>query len=371
LLENGIGVFCLQCGNRLSEETKFCSQCGKQVAPSAVAEKRESADKQQEFNALDQGRTSSFKKAMDETKKQSRKKMPAIVLFTLVLLLVSGIAFAVYYVYVEVVSQNQENLEESVPTNQESAGAADLEPTVVSFSYARKDFTIIESENTAEKSRSLFYPIFTSSSQNEAVDLLNAEINSIIEDWTSRTDARKVSEHEDPWLYDSAFMHGYIGVMYMKDNIVSLRVESYETYGGTNGWEVTQGITINLATGERLSPESVLGITSQERDLLTKDALETYVAENPNDLYYDDILTNSIPALIRGENGGLSYWLGWEGLVVTIPHYGLGAYAYSNKTVFVAPFDEGSLMTAGEYYPGLDGVDEGILEAKASIVLEK
>lgn len=88
-------MYCPQCGNQNTDSAAFCKECGASLLP--VEEKQ----------GVDQA---SFKAAVGASKKKSIKRIPTIVLIALIMLLVSGVAYAAYCVVTQVVIPYQQEV---------------------------------------------------------------------------------------------------------------------------------------------------------------------------------------------------------------------------------------------------------------------
>lgn len=112
-------MFCVSCGNKISDEAQFCPFCGFKT-PSAAPQdspthepeiettQSVAADTQEEPIASDSPAANdglsadSLKAAVDSTRKRSRRRMPLILVVALALALASSAAFAAHYVYTNI-----------------------------------------------------------------------------------------------------------------------------------------------------------------------------------------------------------------------------------------------------------------------------
>lgn len=82
-------MFCAECGNELEEDARFCTKCG------ASTDEARTSKPESESGTL--------KAAIEATKHRSRRRVPLVLLIAFALALVTGVAYAAFWVYTEVV----------------------------------------------------------------------------------------------------------------------------------------------------------------------------------------------------------------------------------------------------------------------------
>ena len=139
-----------------------------------------------------------------------------------------------------------------------------------------------------------------------------------------------------------------IKISYMDSNIVCFLDSGYQTVWGVHGWSFRQSQTYDLKTGEPIDPWTVFGMTKEEAIQATENAVRTYLASNPSDIYTTGEAIESIESRINNDEGWNSSSSGQtfsplaitnEGLVYLTAHYELGSYAFGVRDIVVAGFD--------------------------------
>lgn len=116
-------MFCAECGNELEEDAKFCTKCGTAIdetpaagpSPAARSEKNPEARDAAPADAAGEpseaaaseppaaAEPGTLKAAVEFTKHRSRRRVPLVLLIALALTLASGVAYAAFWVYNEIV----------------------------------------------------------------------------------------------------------------------------------------------------------------------------------------------------------------------------------------------------------------------------
>lgn len=338
-------MYCRRCGYQLENKTKFCTRCGAQVDSSDVfleagetsapsvslvaleavrdAADRECPDSSSSTNDSTESPLNSFTKVMDDAKKKSRIRMRVVVIATLAALLLSGVAYAAYYVYTQVV-QPQQDVQAATA---ESPEVFEEQKNTYTYTMAK-----IENEATTKDPYFSFsYPVFSSSMQNLFVE----ELNERFKQETFDGYARRGKEYE--MIDDGQCLKYDIAVSCQRDNIIALRTEKYATQGGPHGMATVKGSIVNLDTGKISAPETFFQIDKNDLKVRTTDALREYTKNNPGKGYYGD-LEKAIAETVEDET--LGYYLTDEGLVVETQSYSLGAYAIGHQIALVIPYGE-------------------------------
>ena len=338
-------MYCRRCGYQLENETKFCTRCGAQVdsgdvsfemgenpapsvSPVTLEAVRDTADcerpdRTSSTNDSTESPLNSFTKVMDDAKKKSRVRMRVVVIATLAALLLSGVAYAAYYVYTRVVQPQQDV---QVATT-ESPEVFEEQKNTYTYTMAK-----IENEATTKDPYFSFsYPVFSSSMQNLSVE----ELNERFKQEAFGGYARRGKEYE--MIDDGQYLKYDIAVSYQRENIVALRTEKYATHGGPHGEATVKGSVVNLDTGKISAPEAFFQIDKNDLKLRTTDALREYTKNNPNKGYWSD-LDKAITETVESET--LGYYLTDEGLVVETRSYSLGGFAIGPQIALVIPFGE-------------------------------
>lgn len=144
-------MYCTRCGSKISDQAKFCTSCGAPVDASnpqnahtadevpyenesiAVSSFPQGAEVSTASNAP-AAEHATFAEAMDEQKRKSRKHIPTLLLIALVVLALSGIAYAAYTIYNNVIApqpQTQEQPQVQTPEQQEDEPEESLVETQV------------------------------------------------------------------------------------------------------------------------------------------------------------------------------------------------------------------------------------------------
>ena len=161
-------MFCAKCGSKLEEEARFCTKCGAPIDESRPEEGRDedgaapcSAERPKTApgaedapnatrpdvaaptdakaestcapssapdalaETTDPG-SDTLKAAVEATKHRSRRRVPLVLLIALALTLISGVAYAAFWVYTEVVLPQIEASQQEPATDEGETQAADV-----------------------------------------------------------------------------------------------------------------------------------------------------------------------------------------------------------------------------------------------------
>ena len=152
---------------------------------------------------------------------------------------------------------------------------------------------------------------------------------------------------EDDEYSHPATLTKSIKISYMDDNIVCFLDSGYQTAWGAHGWGFRQSQTYNLKTGELIDPWTVFGMTKEEAIQATENAVRTYLASKPSDIYTTSEVIENIKSRINNDEE----WniasstqtfsplvITDEGLVYPTANYELGSYAFGVRNIVVVGF---------------------------------
>lgn len=292
---------CPRCGTRLTEEARFCTQCG---APVPHGEKR-------------------------RTKRRALVLVLVFVVFAL--LLAGGVAFAAYQASVNAVAPQQ---------MVEQAGdepAAPEEPSPESLTYGVEmtsiDVSVMGDPYYAPGTRTgttWEYPVITASGANDAVDRINADVAALFEEAAARMEAQDSSTYGTDSDGTLTILANRADVTYLSYPVCCIAERSHETAWGPHGSNFVSTRCYSLETGEQISVAEAAGISEDELAAHAEAAVRAFVEREGSDLYDTD-------TAVEGALAG-TYYLADEGVVLSTPDYGLGSYAYGTREIVVYAF---------------------------------
>ena len=216
---------------------------------------------------------------------------------------------------------------------------AEEDPAEATYTYVNSEadvtFTTSQGEGTDwEETRSWTYPQFAleDGSTTEALDALNASLKQSYEDDLAVTQA---------WTIDSGEAQVWVHcdeVTYLEGNIACVRSERYVFLGGAHGEESISGAFYDLSSGEELRVDEALGISWEDLQAESVDAIKAYLAENPN-------LTGADDTSLEGMAADSSrYFATSDGVAIAIMPYEVGPYSEGMQLVYVHAFEDPSLV---------------------------
>lgn len=343
-------MYCHNCGNELDAEARFCTNCGTPVksADDAPTAAEGSAPAEQTAPEAAPAPTAgaaanpapapaaaeqtNFKGAVGKSSKKSRSKLSLIMLVVLAVLLVSAIAFAAHYLFT---TNGAASNDTTTATEQQEDLTYSVETETIEVSVPVDPY-INPGERTDETWE---YAVLKASSQSDAVDTINEDIEKTIRETADATNA--YSSNGDGIIEELEFCTtlNNIGVTYLDDDIVCFRDFSYITGWGPHGDYCDYGRIYSLETGERINVTSVFDMTDGELAEATKAAVRTYLASNPSDLLSNSETIEGL-YLTNETDGNSQYLINSKGLVYKSQDYELGSYAYGAKEIYIAVFDD-------------------------------
>ena len=216
---------------------------------------------------------------------------------------------------------------------------AEEDPAEATYTYVNSEadvtFTTSQGEGTDwEETRFWTYPQFAleDGSTTEALDALNASLKQSYEDDLAVTQA---------WTIDSGEAQVWVHcdeVTYLEGNIACVRSERYVFLGGAHGEESISGAFYDLSSGEELRVDEALGISWEDLQVESVDAIKAYLAENPN-------LTGADDTSLEGMAADSSrYFATSDGVAIAIMPYEVGPYSEGMQLVYVHAFEDPSLV---------------------------
>ena len=314
-------MYCAHCGKELVEGANFCSTCGARAgAAGRVAAAEGLPGKAPEA-------TGGVSAALASGRSRSRLHMPPIILLALALALTAGIAAAAYYVYTEVYLPSAQNDARNADDAPNGAPTGEQKTASYSFEY--------ETAGGDGRNR-FFYPVITSTEPSTVLDELNTSLRSEVTAAAEDSYPNEVLDNYSPEVGGGDGSH-YIAccycVTYFDGDVISIWKRSNRlTLGAVHSFYSSECETINLSTGERLEPESVMG--------LDKDAL--YSATYP--VLYEatgGFATLRIASDSDGqsevrsavENSSSRFFLVPNGIAIAVSLYEFGSFFGQESTV--------------------------------------
>ena len=314
-------MFCRECGAQLQEGARFCHACGAPVA-GLDAQTEHPAESQTCFERDDErvqrletatpessrpatvgyesGATfadapgfaqDSLKSAVDKTKGRSRRKVPLIVLVTLVLALAAGVAYAAYTICSNILSSashgaGEEAVEAVFPAESPVEYAVETKMVTVST----PDDPIMTPGKRVDQVWE--YPQISASVESEAVDKINKAILDVVE--SSKEKVESTSAEERTTTCDMRKISARVvdGVLVVSD---CYQLQAW----GAHGSYSNNGVAFDLATGEQMSIAEAFGFGDEELSDATVKALQIWESNqtsshsNPSKYAADRIATYS------------------------------------------------------------------------------
>ena len=166
----------------------------------------------------------------------------------------------------------------------------------------------------------------------KALDELNASFAQSYEDDLAVTQA---------WTIDSGDAQVWVHrdeVTYLEGSIACVRSERYTFLGGAHGEESTSGAFYDLSSGNELRVDEALGISWDDLQAESVDAIKAYLASNPN-------LSGADDTSLEGMASDASrYFATDDGVVIAIMPYEVGPYSEGTQLVYVHAFEDQALV---------------------------
>lgn len=293
---------------------------------------------------MDNEAPTNLKAAINTNRARSRRRLPIILIVALALALATSVAYAAYYVYANVWLPSQQT--------QEQQQLATEEPTYT-VNTVTEEVSVPENPYSSPGQRSdetWEYDQVVSSVQSSAIDSINRRIQ---ENMTNDVQNAESGPDSAEALEDSSntyptTLSKSIKITHMDNDIVCFLDSGYRTGWGSHGWSFRQSQTYDLKTGELIDPWTVFGMTKEEAIQATENAVRTYLASNPSDIYTASEATESIEGRINNDEewnltssaqASSPLVITDEGLVYLTANYELGSYAFGVRDIVVAGFD--------------------------------
>ena len=177
------------------------------------------------------------------------------------------------------------------------------------------------------------YPQFSvkGSDTPQALSSLNDKIKQSVEkDYAAAQEWNKLSA--DPLCVQRVDM-----VTYLEGSVAGLRLQRYDTGGGAHGWETVSGALYDLSTGQELAIEDAFGISRSDLEAQAASAINAYLEDNPSDIMDEEDLAQAIQGIVEDE---ANYYVAQEGIVVFVPPYALGSFAWGTREILAVPFND-------------------------------
>ena len=369
-------MYCTKCGAKLPRDARFCMNCGKPIAaiapakaaastassgkaaapaavPAKAAEPTGASSSSQNNPSSEQSET--LGGAVDATKHRSRRRVPMVVLVALAMALAAGTAYAAYRVYTDMwLPAQQAQNEQTVEAPEEITYSVETRSMDVSVPVDPYD---APGKREAQK---WYYPHIEASTQNDAVDKINAALEESMRTDVEKTNAAPDAAEDMGGTIVFICQHRSITLTYIDNDIVCVRDQRYDTGWGPHGSTTVTGCAYSLETGDPVDPVSAFGLTPEQAKSAVADAITAYLATDPSDLLSTSAVVKDItnmclisPATGSGidvENpldGCSHFYIASEGLVFATEDYQMGSYAYGRRELVVAPSDD-SLAKVGD-----------------------
>lgn len=369
-------MYCTKCGAKLPRDARFCMNCGKPVAaiapekaaastassgkaaapaavPAKAAEPTGASLSSQNNPSSEQSET--LRGAVNATKHRSRRRVPMVVLVALAMALAAGTAYAAYRVYTDMwLPAQQAQNEQTVEAPEEITYSVETRSMDVSVPVDPYD---APGKREAQK---WYYPHIEASTQNDAVDKINAALEESMRSDVEKTNAAPDAAEDMGGAIVFICQYRSITLTYIDNDIVCVRDQRYDTGWGPHGSTTVTGCAYSLKTGDPVDPVSAFGLTPEQAKSAVADAITAYLATDPSDLLSTSAVVKDITnmCLISPETGsgidvenpleGCShFYIASEGLVFATEDYQMGSYAYGRRELVVAPSDD-SLAKVGD-----------------------
>lgn len=349
-------MFCPECGKKIEDKSIYCPYCGTKIpSPAQLPLQYGNATEEIRATSASEPEKASLKTALRSSRQCPRKLLTQIVIAALALALATSVAYAAYYVYTNIYLPSQQAQQQDSKANEDATYT--IETKTVDVSVPRDPF-ISPGKRVSD---TWSYPQIVSSVPNSAIDDINRRIREQMEISAKMTNAYPDTWDEaqskmesDPDNYGICSLTRGMAVTYMDDMYVCIRDAGYATGWGPHGNHFAEGQTYNLQTGEPVDPWTVFGMSEGETLSATKQAVKTYLASNPSDLYTANEAVESIGNRIAdfGTGGSLDqsnsdqasspFVITSEGLVYMTSDYELGSYAFGTRNILVKGFNDDS-----------------------------
>lgn len=350
-------MFCVSCGNKISDKAQFCPFCGFKTPGTnsqTQAIQAEATTSQGDLHNTGSVSTNdnlsadSLKAAVDSTRKRSHRRMPLILVVALALALATSAAFATYYVYTNVWLPSQTQNEETAASE---PAEYSIESTTVNVSVPTDPLYNPEGRDTAEWS----YELISCTQQSDAVDKINNTIKESFESSVKLIESTE-SNIDDPNILGCVLSRN-IKITYIDGSIVCLQDKCYVTAWGTHGWTEDAGVAYSLETGDPVDMASLFDMNENELISATETAFVSWLSSHPNEhnvanyseateyviANIEDKLDGSYQTLLEGS---IPFYIDENGLAYMTATYELGGYANGTRSIYVAAFEDNSIIGA-------------------------
>lgn len=333
-------MFCPRCGKEIPDEANFCSFCSAPVRPKASS----NAENGMEAKG-------NLKETLRSSRRIPSKMLTRVIIVALALALGASVAYAAYYAYTNVYLPSQQAQQQPASQNQEPTYTVN---TVTESVSVPSDPMTNPGQRTDD---TWTYPQIVSSVPSNAIDNINRRIQETMENSASKTSAypdtwsevqNKIDNGSDE--YAVCTLSRGMEITYLDDTYVCIHDAGYATGWGAHGFHFSQSQTYNLKTGELVDPWTVFGMSEDEAVSATEQAVKTYLASNPSDIYKTSEVVSAIEDRISNYNEGYSadqsassqtfspFVITNEGLVYMTGDYELGSYAFGTRNILVKGF---------------------------------
>lgn len=358
-------MHCKHCGAPLSDNAKYCAQCGSKVggaeeqsAP-VSCKANEAIRLEQPTKAAPSKSKRPFIDSLVEFRQTTLKAVPNFVLALLLFLATAGAAYAAYRVVTDIVlpaieehaSSNQDkpsntdgDRKDGENTSSMASDATYQFDTVTKTVMVRNDPLFREEGQPAQGEAEWTYIQFkTDKGVSPQLKKLNKKLKDQFEKEASDTETDALDEEalsEDRTSRQDA-CSAIIG------KYAFTYTERYITNWGPHGWLEYESHVYDLASGKEVPVWTALNIEKQDLLDKTRDALTAY-AQKQNDLHQDaitymtkDDIKEEVDTYLDDSDGRPAcYIMTEDGLYIATDDYSFGrSYAEGSENVLVIPND--------------------------------
>lgn len=203
---------------------------------------------------------------------------------------------------------------------------------------------MIQSVSDASGTGMMQYPVIIASINSKIIEDINAaykkHAQERLAEWEENV-SEMTAMGEDISGYEESLS---CQIAYHKDEVLSMKYESFYYAGGPHGYQYSYGIAYNLETGEELTIGDLLGCSD---DIAWEAAVSVYNRTIVGKL--ETVTEADVRSVIRD----CGYWLTEEGVMVQISQYGVASYAAGPQEALVTQADvaavsQGTAEPSGE-----------------------
>lgn len=260
---------CSKCNSKITEEALFCPECGNRLDSKTD---QEPIKRNEESDNPSKKAANPLRKTIKHSLKLSHRTVRMISLVTLVLVLGSSIAYAVFRAH-----QN------TYPQSQQSETASTYAKKDPETNYQITDRTLKVSvpntEANGKRETAIWhYDELTCTDANKATTAINAIVKKTI------TKTAKNTESQNKELVDCT-LRREIKITHITDDYVCYADCQDLTNGGTVT-RIRNGVYFDLKTGKSVKPSTAIGESTEELTKKSRKAIKAYLKGNP--VYSDD-----------------------------------------------------------------------------------